>query len=85
MKLRIVPNRRNWMVTTAVPPGIDELWSRCNQDYPVVAMRTTAFCEGCHQFNFPGDSGPGGELFATDEPMQDTHAEWAMSRAAATK
>ncbi len=49
---------------------------------PVVAMRTTAFCEGCHQFNFPGDSGPAGELFATDEPMQDTHAEWAMSASA---
>lgn len=48
----------------------------------VVAMRTTAFCEGCHQFNFPGDSGPGGEVFATDEPMQDTHAEWAMSASA---
>jgi hypothetical protein len=46
-------------------------------------MRTTAFCEGCHQFNFPGDSGAGARaVFATDEPMQDTHAEWSMSTAA---
>lgn len=50
---------------------------------PLVAMRTSAFCDGCHQFNFPGDSGPGGEVYATDEPMQDTHAEWAMSAAGA--
>jgi hypothetical protein len=48
-----------------------------------VAMRTSAFCEGCHQFNFRGDSGPRGEVYATDEPMQDTHAEWAMSASGA--
>ena len=47
-----------------------------------VAMRTSAFCEGCHQFNFPADSGPGGEVYGTDEPMQNTHDEWAMSSAA---
>ena len=28
MKFRMVPNRRNWIVTTAVPPGIDELGGR---------------------------------------------------------
>ncbi len=50
---------------------------------PLVAMRTSAFCEGCHQFNFRGDSGPRGEVYATDEPMQDTHAEWAMSASGA--
>lgn len=49
---------------------------------PLLAMRTSAFCEGCHQFNFRGDSGPRGEVYATDEPMQDTHGEWAMSDAA---
>jgi hypothetical protein len=49
----------------------------------LVRMRASAFCEGCHQFNFPGDSGPAGEVYATDEPMQDTHAEWAMSSHAA--
>ena len=25
-KVRIVPNRWNWTVTTAVPPGIELLW-----------------------------------------------------------
>jgi hypothetical protein len=49
----------------------------------VTAMATSAYCAGCHQFNFPADPGPGATLFATDEPMQDTHAEWQMSAAAA--
>ena len=39
MKLRMVPNRRNWIVTTAVPPGIDELWGTGNGNYPPTRNR----------------------------------------------
>jgi hypothetical protein len=64
-------------------PGRSAPTAGAHTSDPMVAMRTSAFCEGCHQFNFRGDSGPRGEVYATDEPMQDTHAEWAMSASAA--
>ena len=54
--------------------------------HPMLAVRAlagSAFCAGCHQFNFPGDTGPGGAHFETGEPMQDTYAEWLDSAAAA--
>ena len=49
---------------------------------PVRAFSESAYCAGCHQFDFPGDRAPGRPRFATDEPMQDTFAEWSMSSAA---
>lgn len=49
----------------------------------VRAMSSSRFCAGCHQFNFPGDTGRGGARFDTAEPMQDTYAEWLDSAAAA--
>ena len=48
----------------------------------VRAMSSSRFCAGCHQFNFPGDTGRGGARFDTAEPMQDTYAEWLDSAAA---
>lgn len=54
--------------------------------HPVMAVREMSgsrFCAGCHQFNFPGDTGRGGAHFDTSEPMQDTYAEWLDSAAAA--
>ncbi len=54
--------------------------------HPVMAVRAmsgSGFCAGCHQFNFPGDTGRGGAHFETGEPMQDTYAEWLDSAAAA--
>jgi hypothetical protein len=54
--------------------------------HPVMEVRALSesrTCKGCHQFNFPADPGPGREVFATDEPMQDTFEEWASSSAAA--
>ncbi len=54
--------------------------------HPVMAVRAMSesrYCGGCHQFNFPGDTGRGGAHFETGEPMQDTYAEWLDSAAAA--
>ena len=54
--------------------------------HPVMAVRAVGaseFCAGCHQFDFPGDTGRGGAHFETGEPMQDTYAEWLDSAAAA--
>lgn len=54
--------------------------------HPVMAVRAmgeSRYCAGCHQFNFPGDTGRGGAHFETGEPMQDTYAEWLDSAAAA--
>ena len=38
-KVRIVPNRWNWTVTTAVPPGIDELCGTGNGNMPPTRNR----------------------------------------------
>jgi hypothetical protein len=37
------------------------------------------YCAGCHQFNFPAERSPGGPLFDTHMPMQDTFGEWQRS------
>ncbi len=39
MKVRIVPNRWNWTVTTAVPPGIEELCGTGNGNIPPTRKR----------------------------------------------
>lgn len=39
----------------------------------------SAYCAGCHQFNFPAETSAGGPLFDTDAPMQDTFNEWQRS------
>lgn len=41
------------------------------------------YCAGCHQFNFPAERTPGGPLFDTHMPMQDTFGEWQRSAHAA--
>ncbi len=55
--------------------------------HPTLAVRSLSespFCGGCHQFNFPGEGARGSrrEVFATDEPMQDTLHEWEDSQSA---
>ncbi len=56
--------------------------------HPVVATRElgeSAFCGGCHQFNFLGflaDADGRGHHVLTDEPQQDTLGEWQESAAA---
>lgn len=42
------------------------------------ALRDPDFCGGCHQFNFPRD---GAAVRYTDQPMQDTVAEWRRTGA----
>lgn len=45
-------------------------------------MATAAFCESCHEFNFPSaDSKPaaGSNFRYSDLPMQSTHSEWKTS------
>lgn len=37
------------------------------------------FCAGCHQFNFPAEPSPGGPLYDSHAPMQDTFEEWQRS------
>ena len=45
------------------------------------ALGESAFCAPCHQFNFPADPGAHRDVYATDEPMQDTFEEFRMSAA----
>lgn len=52
--------------------------------HPVFATRSlgqSAFCAPCHQFNFPADPGPHSDVYASDEPMQDTWEEYRLSDA----
>ncbi len=45
-------------------------------------MATAAFCESCHEFNFPSaDSKPtaGRDFRYSELPMQSTHSEWKTS------
>jgi hypothetical protein len=44
------------------------------------SLQTAAFCAGCHQFGF--FSREGGRHVETDEPQQNTVAEWQRSSAA---
>ncbi|MBL8600939.1 MAG: hypothetical protein JNK72_03350 [Myxococcales bacterium] len=55
--------------------------ARADTPHPVLAagLGASTYCAGCHQFNFPGDTGGAEAPYATDEPMQDTFAEWQMS------
>jgi len=45
------------------------------------ALSTSQYCAPCHQFNFPGDPGRHRDVYATDEPMQDTFEEYRLSDA----
>ena len=40
-------------------------------------LKTSEFCENCHQFNFPRFSGK--EIHYSKEPMQNTYVEWRNS------
>ncbi|MFK7991891.1 MAG: multiheme c-type cytochrome [Sandaracinaceae bacterium] len=46
-------------------------------------LSTSAYCAGCHQFDFPAERGAARGHPPTQEPMQDTYEEWALSDAAA--
>lgn len=45
----------------------------------VPELATSEYCAGCHQFDFPAERGAARGHPATDEPMQDTYEEWALS------
>ncbi len=45
------------------------------------ALTESTYCAPCHQFNFPGDPGRHRDVYATDEPMQDTFEEYRLSDA----
>lgn len=49
------------------------------------ALGDSAFCAPCHQFNFPADPGTHRDVYATDEPMQDTFEEFRLSTAHANR
>jgi hypothetical protein len=55
-----------------------------NAPHPTFAtgsLGDSGFCAPCHQFNFPGDPGRHRDVYATDEPMQDTFEEFRLSAA----
>lgn len=45
------------------------------------ALSESRFCGPCHQFNFPADPGRHRDVYASDEPMQDTFEEYRLSDA----
>jgi hypothetical protein len=50
--------------------------------HPVQAdarFRESAYCAGCHQFNFPAERSRSGALYDPGEPLQDTFEEWRRS------
>lgn len=47
--------------------------------FATMSLGESAFCAPCHQFNFPADPGRHRDVYATDEPMQDTFEEFQMS------
>ncbi len=48
----------------------------------VPELGASEYCAGCHQFDFPAERGAARGHPPTDEPMQDTYEEWALSDAA---
>lgn len=72
-----VCHMRDGVLLSAKPPGRAAQRAHPIRHAPQLAR--AEFCGGCHQFNVPHDQPP---LHYTDQPMQDTLAEWQRSSAA---